>query len=87
MALVLLYEIQDSTRFPRVQDFVSYCRLVKCAKVSGGNVLHRVPWQDELILFISPLDRVPLLVVRGAKIGLSILASFSFLLSLFFSHA
>src|SRR4029450_6578515 len=30
LALVLLYEIQDITRFPRVQDFVSYCRLVKC---------------------------------------------------------
>jgi len=23
-------------RFPRVQDFVSYCRLVKCAKESAG---------------------------------------------------
>jgi transposase len=36
LALVLLYEIQDIARFPRVQDFVSYCRLVKCAKESGG---------------------------------------------------
>lgn len=36
LALVLLYEIQDSARFPRVQDFVSYCRLVKCAKESAG---------------------------------------------------
>ena len=25
-----------SRRFPRVQDFVSYCRLVKCAKESAG---------------------------------------------------
>jgi transposase len=25
--------------FPRVQDFVSYCRLVKCAKESGGKNL------------------------------------------------
>jgi transposase len=39
LALVLLYEIQDSARFPRVQDFVSYCRLVKCAKESGGKRL------------------------------------------------
>ena len=30
------YEIQDIRRFPRVQDFVSYCRLVKCAKESSG---------------------------------------------------
>jgi transposase len=37
LALVILYEIQDITRFPRVQDFVSYCRLVKCAKESNGN--------------------------------------------------
>ena len=36
LALVILYEIQDITRFPRVQDFVSYCRLVKCAKESNG---------------------------------------------------
>src|SRR5712692_8867863 len=39
LALVLLYEIQDITRFPRVQDFVSYCRLVTCAKESGGKRL------------------------------------------------
>jgi transposase len=36
LALVLLYEIHDIQRFPRVQDFVSYCRLVKCAKESDG---------------------------------------------------
>ena len=39
LALVLLYEIQDIRRFPRVQDFVSYCRLVKCAKESNGKRL------------------------------------------------
>jgi transposase len=33
---VLLYEIHTIDRFPRVQDFVSYCRLVKCAKESAG---------------------------------------------------
>ena len=31
-----LYERHDIARFPRVQDFVSYCRLVKCAKESAG---------------------------------------------------
>jgi transposase len=36
LSLVLLYEIHDIARFPRVQDFVSYCRLVKCAKESAG---------------------------------------------------
>src|SRR5882762_8203231 len=39
LALVILYEIQDIQRFPRVQDFVSYCRLVKCAKESNGKRL------------------------------------------------
>src|SRR5438093_2624389 len=36
LSLVLLYEIHDIQRFPRVQDFVSYGRLVKCAKESAG---------------------------------------------------
>ena len=36
LALVLLYEIHDINRFPRVQEFVSYCRLVKCARESAG---------------------------------------------------
>jgi transposase len=36
LALVILYEVQDIARFPRVQDFLSYCRLVKCAKESVG---------------------------------------------------
>jgi hypothetical protein len=36
LSLVLLYEIHDMARFPRVQDFVSYGRLVKCAKESAG---------------------------------------------------
>ena len=36
LSLVLLYEIHDIRRFPRVQDCVSYCRLVKCAKESAG---------------------------------------------------
>jgi transposase len=36
LSLVLLDEIHDIRRFPRVQDFVSYCRLVKCAKEAAG---------------------------------------------------
>jgi transposase len=36
LALVVLSAIHDLDRFPRVQDFVSYCRLVKCAKASAG---------------------------------------------------
>jgi len=36
LSLVLLYEIHDIHRFPRVQDFASYCRVVKCAHESAG---------------------------------------------------
>jgi len=36
LALVMLYEIHDIARFPTVQDFASYARLVKCAKESAG---------------------------------------------------
>jgi transposase len=39
LALVILYEIHDIARFPSVQDFASYCRLVKCAKESAGKRL------------------------------------------------
>lgn len=33
LSLVILYEVHDFDRFPSVQDFVSYCRLVKCKLV------------------------------------------------------
>jgi transposase len=36
LSWVLRYEIHDIQRFPRVQAFVSYCRLVKWAKASAG---------------------------------------------------
>jgi transposase len=36
LSLVRLYELYDINRFPRVQEFASYCRLVKCAKASNG---------------------------------------------------
>lgn len=36
LSLVLLYEIHDMSRVPRVQDCVSYCRLGTCAKESAG---------------------------------------------------
>ena len=36
LALVMLYEIHDINRFESVQDFASYCRLVKCSHESAG---------------------------------------------------
>lgn len=39
LGIVLIYEIHDINRFPSVQDFASYCRLVKSAKESAGKKL------------------------------------------------
>jgi transposase len=36
LALVILYEIESIERFPQVQNFVSYCRLIKSIKESNG---------------------------------------------------
>jgi transposase len=38
LALTLLYELHHIARFPRVQDFLSYARLVKSHKASAGKV-------------------------------------------------
>jgi len=39
LSLVLLYAMHQIDRFPSVQAFASYCRLVKCRKASGGTRL------------------------------------------------
>jgi transposase len=36
LGMVILYEIENIVRFPREQDFASYCRLVKPTKESNG---------------------------------------------------
>ena len=36
LAFTIIYEIERIERFPRVQEFLSYSRLVKCAKESAG---------------------------------------------------
>jgi transposase len=38
LALVILYEVGDLARFPTVQSFCSYARLVKCPKESAGKL-------------------------------------------------
>ena len=38
LALTILYEIHTIERFPTVQDFCSYARLVKCSKESAGKL-------------------------------------------------
>ena len=39
LTLVILYEIHDIHRFPTLQQFASYARLVKCTKESAGKVV------------------------------------------------
>ena len=36
LAMTILYEVHDIGRFPRVQEFCSYGRLVKCSRESAG---------------------------------------------------
>jgi len=36
LAMTILYEVHDIGRFPRVQQFCSYSRLVKCSRSSAG---------------------------------------------------
>src|SRR5262249_44046580 len=36
LALILLYEIHDTRRFPEVGPFLSYARLVRCSHESAG---------------------------------------------------
>ncbi len=38
LALTILYEMDSVERFPRVQDFSSYCRLVKGSVASAGKI-------------------------------------------------
>jgi transposase len=55
-SLVLLYGMHDIARFPRIQDFVSYCRLVKCAKESAGkrygNAYLQWAFSEAAVLFL-----------------------------------
>jgi transposase len=45
-ALAIFHEIHDISRFPRVQDFLSYCRLVKCEHSSAGKEARHRRRQD-----------------------------------------
>ncbi len=36
LSMTILYEIGDINRFPRVQEFASYSRLIKCSRESAG---------------------------------------------------
>ncbi|HXH08656.1 MAG TPA: IS110 family transposase [Alphaproteobacteria bacterium] len=78
LALVLLYDIHDIRRFPRVQEFVSYCRLVKCAKESAGkrygtsgaqigNASRKWAFSEAAVLFLRNNPAGPKYLARLAK--------------------
>jgi len=90
LTLVILYEIHDINRFPSVQDFASYCRLVKPAKESGGkrlgsggakigNVHLKWAFSEAAVLFLrkneaAKLYRARLVKRHGKAKSLTILA-------------
>ena len=78
LSLVILYEIHTIDRFPTVQDFVSYCRLVKCSKESGGkiygtqgnkigNAYLKWAFSEAAALFLKNNPRGPQYLSRMAK--------------------
>ena len=78
LALTILYEIHDITRFGRVQEFASYARLVKCAHQSAGktvgsggakmgNVHLKWAFSEAAVLFLRHTKDGKKLVARIAK--------------------
>lgn len=90
LALTILYEIHDIRRFPRLQDFVSYARLIKCVKESSGklrgtggskigNVYLKWAFSEAAVLFLRHNPRGQALLKKlqrkhGKSKALSILA-------------
>lgn len=81
LGLTLLYEIHDVRRFPRVQDFASYCRLVVPDHTSAGkrcgsggrkigNAHLKWAFSEAAVLMLRELDPAKRLVERlRAKYG------------------
>jgi transposase len=90
LALTMLYEIHDIARFPRVGEFASYSRLVKCEHTSAGKVVGTggakignayLKWafSEAAVLFLAKCPRGKELLARierkhGKPKALSILA-------------
>lgn len=90
LAMTILYEVHDVGRFPRVQDFASYARLVKGTKESAGkrkgtggakmgNVHLKWAFSEAAVLFLAKCPQGQALKARlerkhGKAKALSILA-------------
>jgi transposase len=78
LSLVILYEVHDIARFETVQDFASYCRLVKPARESAGkrvgsggakigNVHLKWAFSEAAVLFLRKNEAAKLYRARLAK--------------------
>jgi transposase len=78
LALTILYEIHDIRRFPTVQDFASYARLIKCSKESAGkwlgtsggkigNVHLKWAFSEAAVLFLARNEKGKRLLARLTK--------------------
>lgn len=78
LSLVLLYEIDDIKRFPKVQDFSSYARLIRPQKISDGKWAGKsnkkignahLKWaiSETAIIMLRESERVKKMVARLEK--------------------
>ena len=78
LALTILYEVHDIVRFPTVQNFCSYSRLVKCTKESAGkkmgssgskigNAHLKWAFSQAAVLLMKESDRAKAFVDKKAK--------------------
>ena len=75
LALTILYEIHDITRFDRVQEFASYARLVKCKKQSGGKILGTSGAKMGNVHLKWAFSEAAVLFLRHTKDGKKLLAA------------
>ena len=74
LALTILYEIHDVTRFDRVQEFASYARLVKCVHQSAGKKLGTGGAKMGNVHLKWAFSEAAVLFLRHTKEGKKILA-------------
>jgi transposase len=74
LALTILYEIHDVTRFGRVQEFASYARLVKCVHQSAGKKLGTGGAKMGHVHLKWAFSEAAVLFLRHTKDGKKILA-------------
>ena len=74
LALTILYEVHDVTRFDRVQEFASYARLVKCVHQSAGKTLGTGGAKMGNVHLKWAFSEAAVLFLRHTKDGKEILA-------------